>query len=155
DAYAFEVMLRTCLGNACPRSEADRLLEAGLKRDASEDGLFIEMALYLLPRWYGTPEEVVRLAESAAIRSRSHLNDIAYVRVAGVPLLTEGEPFPQAYPGFSWLRIKEGLRQLEEQYPRSARNANLAARFACAYRDRDMARVFLGAFGAVWDADAE
>jgi hypothetical protein len=156
DAAFFSLLVDLCLGGDCPRERAERFLRAGLAIDPSYDDLYVAMANYLLPRWHGSVDAFTRFAARSADESRAYLGDIAYVRIATVALLAEGDGMPQLYPGLSWERIKRGLADLDQRFPNAARTRYLRAKFACAYQDRPTATaVFQAMGGPVWDKEAE
>lgn len=155
DAAFFRLLIDLCLGGSCPGGKAEEYLKAGLSIDPSYDDLYVAMANYLLPRWYGSVDELTRFAAHAADESRQYLGEIAYVRIATVALLTEGNALPERYPGLSWERIQRGLADLDQRFPNSARTVHLRARFACAYHDAATAQSAFKALGRpAWDRDA-
>ena len=153
DAELFTLELTLCKGLGKARQEVDQVFQKGVKADVGFDQLYVEMANYLLPRWFGSGPELHDFALRAAELSKQELGDIMYARVAMTAMLVERQDFRTVYL-FQWPRLKAALEELNTRYPASRRTLNFLCWFAWHYDDRATAARTLAQLGPDWTTDS-
>lgn len=153
DPATYELMIMVHRDLGSPRVVIEDTFRDGTKTDLTYDHLYIAMANYLLPRWYGSPREFEAFASRAADDTRALMGERMYVRVAIVGQFTERDQFRRIY-NFSWQRLKKGFAELDRDFPNSSWTLNFYAWFACHYEDRPTAQEVLRRLENHWDDDA-
>jgi hypothetical protein len=113
--------------------------DQGLAVKSDYQDLYKEIAEYLLPRWHGSPQEVVAFANAAIQPAREGASHIQYAYIAAWVYARETREDFMKYK-LDYHNIKRGCEQLLALYPDSANNANRLCMFACMYKDKDTAR---------------
>lgn len=152
DPELYAQLIGLCRGADCSQSQSEDWLASALAINPNYDAVYIQMANFLLPRWRGSPEDFTEFAKRAS-DANEKLGNIVYARIATVGLLIEDD-FRSTYPDFEWKRILAGLDEIDRRYPDSNRTYHLMARFALAYKDREVAHDAMSRLTESWDADA-
>lgn len=126
----------------------------GLRQHATDDCVYMAALPSLLPKWGGDPDVLERwvresmkgLPEKDALRR--------YVRLYNAA--TEGDYEQSLFEATAarWPLMRDGLRAVLEESPRSRYWQNRLAYFACMVKDRETAVPALEAVGTAVDAEA-
>ena len=154
DPGLYEILMVVGVGLGKPRSEMDRLFEQGIVLDSEYMGLYLVMARYLTPQWYGSSVEFERFASWAAARTKGKFGDGLYARLALEGMVVYGGGEIQMSPVFDWSRIKRGFADLERLYPRSSLLLNAYCYLALKYKDYPTAAAAYRRLGGHWSKDS-
>ena len=136
----------------------DQIMARGIESEPLYYDMYQRRLTSLLPRWGGSPEEVVAFAGFAADKTAELEGDSLYLRIASATYYWEGrETFLDKYD-FDWPRIRQGGDDLLELYPDTEYWLNRFALFACLFEDQEKASVLFALIGDeplddVWDSD--
>lgn len=103
----------------------------------------------LMPKWEGEEGEMAAFAQQVADRIGGKKGDIIYFQVAG--FLNCGCDNDRKLNGLSWIRIKRGYTDLEEQYGEFVGNLNAMAYMAGMAGDMAYAHEMFTRIGEGWD----
>lgn len=109
-----------------------------------------QLALDLLPKWFGQPGDTEKFIQETADRIGGDQGDISYYRVASSSVLCGGCADD---PQLSFERIKRGYEASEKQYGVSMQNLNRMVYLAAYMKDNDsvFAQQMLTRIGDQWD----
>lgn len=136
----------------------DQIMARGIESEPLYYDMYLRRLTSLLPRWGGSPAEVVAFAAFAADKTAELEGDSLYLRIASATYYWEGrETFLDHYD-FDWPRIRQGGDDLLELYPDTEYWLNRFALFACLFEDQEKASALIERIGDeplddVWDAD--
>jgi hypothetical protein len=111
-------MLTAALGLGADRRTYESIFNEAVKAEPAYAGYYLQMAYYLLPRWYGKPNDTATFLQDAADRIGGDEGDVLYARVAWYLQGIEGNVFE--YRNLSWERADRGFQVLEKRFPDSA-----------------------------------
>lgn len=161
DAYLQAYALGIALGQSWSRPRVLETLHEALLIDPS-CYVAIDKASYCLqPRWGGSAEDLVRLAELATKWTKETQGNAAYA-VACMSALSAGEPLGFDGTGFDWKACRQGLDDLLKRTPNSALRLTHALELARQAQDREAGQAYLarlaplgelGGFGTRADYD--
>ncbi|GIX04477.1 MAG: hypothetical protein KatS3mg114_0346 [Planctomycetaceae bacterium] len=131
--------LRVGVLDAYPRDTMQSLLRRSLLADPTFVAVLDIMAQYLLPRWYGEPDDLLELAASTTELTRDSIGQTAYAIVA-LNAWNYGEIEAFSPTGFQWSRVRQGFYDWLKQAPDSPYRWGWLAKFAHVAGDRETAR---------------
>jgi hypothetical protein len=141
-------MSRIALGEGWKPEDFLALMNEGVLIDPKASKLPSDVCTYLLPRWYGSNEQLLDYATAAADRVGGDDGDVLYARIAQGVLPYGGgvEIFKDV--GFSWPRVRHGMEIICTQYPQSTFMANWFCRLARSAEDKATCQVLLDHLGS-------
>jgi hypothetical protein len=144
----YEAMCWVALGEGWKPEDFLAMMNEGTAIDPKAPKLYSDVCIYLLPRWYGSNEQIVDYATAAANKMGGDEGDILYARIARGLLPYGGgiEIFKDT--GFSWPRVRHGMEIICTRYPQSTFMANWFARFARCAEDKATCRLLLDHLGS-------
>jgi hypothetical protein len=104
--------------------------------------LHANMLRSLMPRWYGSAQQVTEFIETTAAAEPEERRDAMYAQLYWIYANLERDEvniFDES--GADWSRVDRGFESLEELYPKSDLVLNAHARFACLAQDDIIYRV--------------
>lgn len=116
----------------CEADELQQRFEDALRFDAAEQGLYIDRAMQLLPRWYGSFAELEAFARRANADAPSELGGSLYARIYCAIARAEHLPDTSA----DWSCLKDSLEAWYEA-TRSQHMLNAYAAIADLFGDED------------------
>ena len=118
--------------------------------------LWRNAALFFLPRWCGSPDQLRKFAEYAADSTKNSLGQSLYALIAWDTVAQERSDRQalSAYR-FDWPRIRQGFLDLLDRYPDALLMYQRFAYLAQFFEDRATARMIFAKPQAVWSTAAE
>lgn len=150
-------LLTVGLGQGWPREQMEALLERAVTLAPTYPDFYLQMAIYLLPRWHGKPGDWQRFAEVSAQRTKSQLGMSLYARIFRCVYNYVG-PEEALHPNYlSWSKLREGWRELEKRCENKDWFREMRGRSACQFGDRAesndiFAQMGNGMFLDVWES---
>jgi len=144
DPFWWEVALGVALGQHWPKNEYDQLLEQAKAFEPKFWAYDIARARSLLPRWYGEPGDWEAYAEQAAGRPDG-LGAEIYARIVMDLHGYYDNVFRETKA--SWLKVRQGLSEMRQKYPRSFDLLNQTALLSTLGGDRELAKETFGKLG--------
>ncbi len=126
-------------GTSQGSTELEQLFKKAVAVEPLYTELYEKMTLASLPRWGGSPEKVVQLADQAAKNTRHLEGERLYAVVAYETLQFEEEYVYLNGYSFSWERIRQGYLDHLERFPTSHDLRNQFCYTACLHRDKQTA----------------
>jgi hypothetical protein len=132
-------------------------LHQGVRLEPDYDSFDKLTAWFSLPRWYGKEGDWQKVADIAAVRTRTEDGDALYARVVwDIWDSVDGRNSDLRDKFFeknnvSWSRMKQGFRDIEKRYPGSLWNLNAFCRFACMANDKRTAHELFERIDKKWD----
>ncbi|MBI5696451.1 MAG: hypothetical protein HZC51_12090 [Nitrospirae bacterium] len=114
------------------RERYDRLFQEAIALDPHYYRFYCERAFYLLPRWYGSPEEWKEFAINALVNVPEKDRPELYTRI--VWSIFNAREF-QDMGEISWPLMRQGVQDIMARYPGSRWNLNNFAAFALRAQD--------------------
>ena len=105
---------------------------------------------YLLPKWYGKPNDATEFARQAADRAGGELGDSLYWEMATVLLKRGNGDLTPLVEKMDWARIQRGYQTLESRYKTNRRERNELAFMAYKFKDRPAAEQQFASIGGDW-----
>jgi hypothetical protein len=105
---------------------------------------------YLLPKWYGKPNEATDFAKSAADKVGGDLGDYIYWEIATVIIKKGNGNLQDFLAAMDWQRIQRGYQTLQTRFQTNSRSRNELAFMAFEYKDRSIAQQQFGVIGTQW-----
>jgi len=124
-----------------PRSNMASAFDAGVKRWPTNYDFHEVMLSRLVPRWGGSWDHVDDFIQHFANEREGAEQDALYARLYASLLLSMRDDPRETR--MNWPRMKRGLEALVTLYP-DPRHMNLAASFACFYKDAAFLKTSLG-----------
>lgn len=118
--------------DGCEADELQQRFESALSFDAAEQGLYIDRAMQLLPRWYGSFAELETFARRVNAETQSHLGGTLYARIYCT--IARAEHLPDT--DVDWVCLKDSLDAWFEASS-SQHMLNEYAALADLFRDED------------------
>lgn len=144
DPFWWEVALGVALGQHWSKDEYDRLLEGAKAFEPKFWGYDIARARSLLPRWYGEAGDWEAYAEQATGRPGG-LGAEIYARIVMDMSGYYDNIFRETKT--SWPKVRQGLIEMRQKYPRSFDLLNQTARLSTLSVDRELAKETFGKLG--------
>jgi len=108
---------------------------------------------YLLPRWFGSNDELRDYITKAADRIGGDEGDMLYARLARKVFCYSHSTDDVADLQLSWPRLKHGMELICNRYPHSTEMANYFCLFACVAKDQPVAKFLFQHLGNKIDQD--
>jgi hypothetical protein len=150
DPLWWRVALQIALGQQWPKNEYDRLLEKAKASEPKFWGYDIARANSLLPRWYGKPGDWEAYAEQAAARPDG-LGVEIYARIVMSLRAYYDNIFRETKA--SWPKVRQGLLEMRQKYPRSFDIINQGAVLSALGEDRALAKEMFDKLGDTYLPD--
>ncbi len=139
DPHWYDIMADIANGLSANKSEFQKLINEGLKKEPLYYQLYFTAINYFAPKWHGNAEDIEEFANSAVARTKEQEGLGMYARVYwaasqyqyGERLFTDSNVV--------WGKMKKGIDDVLKQYP-DQWNINNFALFACLAKDREKAR---------------
>ena len=152
DPETYWALLTIARAQGWPRSDCEALFRKAIQIEPNYHNTYFNMAVYLLPRWYGKPGDAERFAEQSVELCPEEGNAM-YARIAwSLAYYVKINRFFEEY-SFSWPRMRQGFQELQKLYPKSLRNLTAFCLFACIAQDCDTARELFGQMKGKCDKD--
>jgi hypothetical protein len=110
-----------------------------------------QRANYLLPKWYGQPNDATTFAKTSADRLGGDTGDAMYFEIATVIIKRGNGKLDGFVKAMDWLRIQRGFQIMESQYGHSNSQQNRVAFMAYKFGDRAAAQQLLVSIGDNWN----
>jgi parallel beta-helix repeat protein len=134
-------------------SPAEQAFLQGVAVEPTYYPLYYARVVPLMPRWGGSPSEMVKHAEWSAQRTAASEGESLYARIACKTLRSDGrENYLNNYR-FSWKRIRQGYRDILQRFPDSKTRLNSFCLMACLHNDRKTAAELFAQIGDDWQGD--
>jgi hypothetical protein len=104
-------------------------------------------ANYLLPKWYGGPDDATSFAKASADRLGGDRGDMIYFEMATVILKRGNGNLDALVKAMDWGRIQRGYQQLTTQFGVDRTQRNRLAFMAYKFNDSGMARQQFASIG--------
>lgn len=138
DPTWYEVMAMIAIGLNMNRTEFERIIDEGLKKEPLYYQLYFAALEYFAPKWYGNERDIEEFANSAVARTKEQEGLGMYARIYWAASQTQyGE---KLFTGSNvvWEKMKRGIDDVLKRYP-DQWNINNFALFACLANDRQKA----------------
>ncbi len=142
------VRMRIGLGQEMPRADYKALYDQAVAANPDYFPYDIQLAKYLLPRWYGQPGEWEKAAEDAIARPGGLGHEI-YARVVQARTLSYNNIFQDS--AASWRKTRRGFEEMQTRYPGSTTNLNKFCRMACVAGDSKLANQLFAKIGGDYE----
>jgi hypothetical protein len=116
--YFSDVLLTAAMGLGVDKAQYRILLQKAIAGEPGYAGYYLDMAYYLLPRWYGNRQDVAAFLQGAADKLSPAQGDLLYARVIWYLERIVGNVFNEE-EGLSWERADRGFQMIESQFPDS------------------------------------
>jgi hypothetical protein len=144
DPFWWVVALGVALGQHWPKNDYDQLLENAKAFEPKFWGYDTARAISLLPRWYGEPGDWEAYAEQVAARPDG-LGAEIYARIVMSLHGYYDNVFRETKA--SWPKVRQGLIEMRQKYPRSFDLLNQTALLSTLGDDRELAQESFGKLG--------
>jgi len=142
DPHWYEVMADIATALSVNRSEFQKIIDEGLKKEPLYYQLYFAAIAYFVPKWHGNAEDIGEFANSAVARTKDQEGLGMYARIYwsasqyqyGERLFIESNVV--------WDKMKKGIDDVLKRYP-DQWNINNFALFACLARDKQKAKELL------------
>jgi hypothetical protein len=139
DPHWYDIMADIANGLSVNKSEFQKLINEGLKKEPLYYQLYFTAINYFVPKWHGNAEDIEEFANSAVARTKEQEGLGMYARVYwaasqyqyGKKLFTDSNVV--------WKKMKRGIDDVLKRYP-DQWNINNFALFAWLAKDREKAR---------------
>jgi WD40 repeat protein len=147
----YSAMQSVALGQGWNRVEYEKLFQEAVAHEPSYYDYFFNKAYYLTPRWFGNTGEWERFADDAAIHYDPQEGLALYSRIAWSKNFLFGNIFRES--DIRWPRMRNGFRDIMNQWPESIWNLNNFCWFACKAGDQKSAKQLFEEIGDEFDYD--
>ena len=137
-------------------SDVEPIFLKGIGVEKGYHALYLTMANYLQPKWFGGQGEIEEFADKAVNLTREQEGESLYAIVAQVAIPKYSEANPDAFLkfNFSYDRIKKGFEDILQKYPKSDYYLNTYCFVAAIHKDKDTATHLFEEIGANWNQRA-
>lgn len=142
------VRMRIGLGQAMPKKDYLTLFRNATDAEPTYFDHDLQLAHYLLPRWYGNPGDWEAAAE-AEITRPGGLGHETYARVVQSQVGYYDNIFKQSKA--SWRKARKGFEEMRARNPGSTVILNLFCRMAWLADDRELAKNLFGELGTNYE----
>jgi len=105
---------------------------------------------YLLPKWYGGPDDAVKFAKKEADRLGGDRGDRMYFEMATVIVKKGNGNLEKFLPGMDWARIQRGYQAMAAQFGLNRGEKNELAFMAWQFKDKGVAQQQFASIGQDW-----
>src|ERR1700722_17577135 len=130
------VRMRAALGLSMEKEQFDALSADALRTWPDYGPIYSRRAIYLLPRWMGSPGEWEKDLANSADKTGGQQGDILYARVVWCIHQSFGMKNIFKETELSWPRVDRGFQDLEKLFPESLDTTSEHARLAVLAKDR-------------------
>ncbi len=130
------------VAGAGSEDETKRYLLKGLEIDPEYYPLYISYLHSILPRWGGSPEEVIQFIENPPGKLSADKKKMLYSRLISYLSCRYDSEMREKYDrwySFPWERVAAGFELLRRECPYSTRICSRYCLMACQYRDKETA----------------
>lgn len=152
DTYAWRVAMLQVLHGMSEDSLYRELAFSSLRRHPAEPRLYTNMAIHLMPRWYGEPGEWEAFANEATAALPDSISDEFYARIVTSQSIYAQNVFRES-PGLSWPRTRRGLLAWRRRWPASTQPTSAAALLGWMAGDRDLSRASFESLRDTFDVE--
>jgi hypothetical protein len=149
DAMIPSAMMTVVLGEQQPRDQMELWFQRGLQADPDSFRLYMQKRWYLLPRWYGSDDEVWAFGEECAA-STNWAAKIPLILVEAISDAGDRDPSVYGRPEI-WAPLEKVYRAYLERYPDSATYRSRFARNAVQGEHWEVAKEQFKILGDDWD----
>lgn len=139
DTYEWRMAMLQVLHGTGEDSLYRVLADSSLKSHPDEWRLYANIAIHLMPRWYGKIGEWEAFADKATASLPDSISDEFYARIVTNQAKYVDNVFEES-EGLSWPRTKRGLLAWQRRWPSSTQPRSAAALLGWMAKDRDLAR---------------
>ena len=147
-AICYEMMI-VVLGRQEPRDQMELWFQRGISADPNYFSLYMQKRWYLLPRWYGSDEEVWKFGLECA-QSDNWSAKIPILLAECVTDAADRDPHVYARPEI-WEPLEKVYRAYLAHYPDSVHYRSLFAKAAVSGEHWDVAHEQFKILGTEWD----
>jgi hypothetical protein len=152
DSYEWRMLMLRVLHGTREDALYRDLAQSTVRRFPAEQRLYSNVALHLMPRWYGSEGEWQRFANDATAALPDSLSDEFYARtVTSQGRYMEQNPFRDRL--LSWPRVKHGLLLWHERWPSSTQPLSAGAQLGALAEDRDFTRACFASLADTFDVE--
>jgi hypothetical protein len=126
--YGWTVKMRAALGLQMAKNQFNDLFQQATNYESDYEPSYLQRAVFLMPRWYGSDGELEADLKASADRAGGDDGDMLYAQVVWGIHARASSPNVFEENHFSWPRVDRGFAVIEERFPYS-----LAARSERAY----------------------
>jgi hypothetical protein len=152
DTYEWRMAMMQVLHGTSEDSLYRALAFSSLRRYPAESRLYTNIAIHLMPRWYGSPGEWEAFANDATATLPDSISDEFYARIVTSQSLYVENVFRES-PGLSWPRTKRGLLAWHRRWPASTQPLSAAALLGWMAEDRDFSRASFESLRDTFDVE--
>ncbi len=131
-------------------SRERELFERAVQFEPSYQYFYKSRTEYLLPKWYGKPNEATDFAKSSADHMGGDMGDYIYWEIATVILKKGNGKLAPFAAQLDWARIQRGYQALQSRFGTNRRERNELAFMAYEYKDRGIAQQQFASIGGDW-----
>jgi hypothetical protein len=147
----WSVMMQAELGLSYPRPLCDATFKDATLEWPDYTPYYNRRAIYLLPRWHGTPGEWESDLNKSADRIGGEAGDLLYARVVWCIHQTHAYDNMFRQCALSWSRVNQGFEIMEKQFPDSIAAKSEHAYLATLAEDNAVARKYFDELGGKVD----
>jgi hypothetical protein len=142
DPHWYEVMADIATGLNMDRSEFQKIVDEGLKKEPLYYQLYFTAVDYFAPKWHGNAEDIEQFANSAVARTKDQEGLGMYARIYWSASQYQYSERLFIDSNVVWDKMKKGIDDVLKRYP-DQWNINNFALFACLARDKQKAKELL------------
>jgi hypothetical protein len=150
-AVVTNVMMTVVLGQQLPRDQMELWFQRGIKADPDNFSLYMKKRWYLLPRWYGSNDEVWNFG----LECSTSTNWSAKIPIMLAESITDaGDRDSAVYARPEvWTPLEKVYRAYLDHYPKSVHYRSLFDKSSVAGEHWDVANEEFKILGDDWDRD--
>jgi uncharacterized protein DUF4034 len=152
DAYEWRMAMMQVLHGMGEDSLYRVLAFSTLRLHPDAPRLYSNIAIHLMPRWYGKPGEWEAFANDATAALPDSISDEFYARIVAGQSQYARNVFRESR-GLSWPRTKRGLAAWRQRWPASTQPLSAAALLGWMAEDRDLARTSFESLRDTFDVE--
>jgi len=126
--YQWTAKMRAALGLQMDKDHFNNIFQQATNYESGYEPAYVQRAVYLMPRWYGSDGELEADLEASADRLGGDDGDMLYAQVVWGIHARASSPNVFEENHFSWPRVDRGFAVIEKRFPYS-----LAAKSERAY----------------------
>ncbi|MBI3118170.1 MAG: ankyrin repeat domain-containing protein, partial [Candidatus Hydrogenedentes bacterium] len=139
-------LLEVCLCKGYDEETLIKWFQKGLAKAPFYEHCYWQIANYYRKVWYGKPGHYQPIIDAAVEATRTRIGNAAGYYVFYQILLTDTDVF-KASKNVSWSQVKGGYTDFIKVFPENAHHLNHVCRMACAFHERDDARMYFERIG--------
>jgi hypothetical protein len=126
------------------------VFERGVQFEPEYQYFYKARAGYLLPKWYGKPNDATDFAKAAADHVGGEMGDYLYWEIATVIIKRGNGNLDPFVAQMDWARIQRGYQTLQSQFQLNRRERNELAFMAYKFKDKGVAEQQFASIGQEW-----